>query len=72
MYRDFHQRDVTKFHVQLGVSLMFMLIVFVAALITSYSNHNNLLIACPLLPVVTYVSINPDYYITQSNTTRGL
>ena len=31
-YRDFRQKDVAKFHVQLAVSLMFMLIVFVAGI----------------------------------------
>ena len=31
-YRDFRQRDVTKFHVQLAVSMMLMLIVFVASI----------------------------------------
>ena len=35
-------------------------------------NHLNFFPACPLLPVVISVSINPAYYITQSNTTRGL
>ena len=30
--RDFRQKDITKFHVQLAVSMMFMLIVFVAGI----------------------------------------
>ena len=31
-FRDFRQKDVAKFHVQLAVSLMLMLIVFVAGI----------------------------------------
>ena len=31
-FRNFRQRDVTKFHVQLAVSMMLMLIVFVAGI----------------------------------------
>ena len=31
-FRDFRQRDITKFHVQLAVSIVFMLIVFVAGI----------------------------------------
>ena len=31
-FRDFRQKDVAKFHVQLAMSMMFMLIVFVAGI----------------------------------------
>ena len=32
LYRDFRQKDISKFHVQLAVSLMLMLIVFMAGI----------------------------------------
>ena len=31
-FRDFRQKDIAKFHVQLAMSMMFMLIVFVAGI----------------------------------------
>ena len=137
-FREFRQKDVTKFHVQLALSMILMLIVFVAGinrtenragcitvgvllhylilvtwmwmaaeavllfqkLVIVFKKPSNIfivvfsivcwsklkfrnnyynyylfiysIVACPLLPVVISVSINPDYYITQSNITRDL